>query len=179
MMMIAATAAPAFADASADAVKSGMLALAKLSSYHLTVDDGKGKKVDVDYGGPTKEHVVIGSMEAIILGDSVYVKPQGSWMKMPAAASGMMTGAFSMAIAKAHETMNQETFTATDLGMKTVDGEAYHAYNVKSGKDSRVNVMYINHDGILSRISSANGKGDTSWIVISKMNVPVTITAPV
>ena len=179
MMMIAATAAPAFADANADAVKNGMLGFAKLTSYHMTLTDASGKKVELDYGGPTKEHITVGPIEVIVLGDAFYVKPQGSWMKMPAQAAGMMTGAFSMAVDQAHKKMSQESFTATDLGMKTIDGVAYHAYGVKSSSSTgHVDTMYINSGGVLSRITSPNDRGETT-IEISKMNVPVNITAPI
>ena len=178
LVLIAATAAPAFADAAADAVKHNLLAFTKLTSYHMAVDT-KGKTIDVDMVNPNKMHVTIGSIEAIMLDDAMYVKPRGSWMKIPSAASGMAGAAFMGVVDRAKETVNQENFAATDLGMKTVGGASLHAYLVKNKDASKPATMYFDAAGMLARIEIDGDKGGTTAIVYSKYNAPMKIEAPI
>ena len=178
LVMIAAVAAPAFADPAADTVKNSLLAFAKLTSYHATIDSS-GKTLELDMVNPNKMHVTIGPIEAIMLDGAMYVKPQGSWMKIPTAASGMMGAAFMGAVDRAKSAVTQENFTATDLGMKTVGGTSLHAYSVKSKDSSKPATMYMDSAGMLARIEVTDDKGGTTAIVYSKFNAPIKIEAPI
>lgn len=178
LILIAATAARASADAAADAVKNNLIAFAKLTSYHMTVTTS-GKTIDVDMVNPNKMHVTVGSIEAIMLDGAMYVKPQSNWMKIPAAASGMAGGAFMGAVDRAKEAVNQENFTATDLGTKTVGGASLHAYLVKSKDASKPATMYFDSAGMLARVEIDGDRGGTTAIVYSKYNAPIKIEAPI
>lgn len=74
---------------------------------------------------------------------------------------------------------NQENFTATDLGMKTVGGSSLHAYLVKNKDASKPATMYFDSAGMLARIEIDGDKGGTTAIVYSKYNAPIKIEAPI
>jgi flavin-binding protein dodecin len=176
--MVAALAAPALADPAHDAVLNSMLAFEKLTSYHVTVES-HGHVVQADYVAHGKWHMTAGGMELIIVDNAMYVKMQGNWMKVPGAAAGAMTGGITGAVERARKTAtDKENFTATDLGMKTVGGTTYHAYDVRSKSSSKPSTFFVTKDGYLGRIETL-GEGQTTAVTFSNYNQPAKIEAPI
>jgi len=169
VLVVGASAAPAFADANSD-VYNAMIGFRKLHSYHLDVAT-RGGHVSIDAVRPDRMHVVTPRNETYFIGQMMYVKVNGAWRKYPGGSeeSGLSFGDFAKNIEA-----TRGTYDATDLGPVVVDGAQLHAYQVKakrSGKpDSKI---FLDSQGRLARMETR-----TTVMRISKFNEPLTIQAP-
>ncbi len=68
-------------------------------------------------------------------------------------------------------------FSARDLGMKNVDGQNLHAYDLTQ-KDGNKSVVYIGADGLIRRLDPKSS-GQTEPIRFSKFNSVAAIRAPI
>jgi hypothetical protein len=169
VLVIAAV--PAHADATGD-VRAAMVKFLGLSSYEMSSGTG-ARSGTVDIVKPHSRHVRMATGEIISIGSDFYLKRGNSgWMKLPASAGASAAGAF----------VNMETLgrkvsgaTATDLGMKSVDGETLHAYRVRDSGGHDVTV-YIARDGFVHRVEDASRPGAVRF---SKFNAVAPIRAPI
>ncbi len=169
--LVTLTAAPAFASATDD-VRAAMLRLAGLSSYEMTFGAG-ARSGTFDFVKPGDVHMRMSGMEMIHVNNASYMKIGGAgWTKLPASRQAAQ---YSMADRIRAMTKRTADFTATDLGMKSVDGETLHAYRVKS-QGSSESTLYIARDGYVHRI---DGGGTDGIIHLSKFNAVAPIRAPI
>jgi hypothetical protein len=162
-------AVPAYADATGD-VRAAWQKFLGLSSYEMSSISGT-QSVTVDIVKPNSRHVRSAKGEIISIGSDFYLKRgNGGWMKLPASAGQSAAAAF----------LNMETLgrkvngaTATDLGMKSVDGETLHAYHV-TVSGARSVTVYVARDGFVHRVDD----GSTGGARFSKFNAVPPIHAP-
>jgi hypothetical protein len=162
---------PAYADATGD-VRAAMMRFRTLSSYEMSFGTGS-RSGTVDIVKPNRRHVRMATGEIISIGSDFYMKRGGSgWMKLPASAGASAAGQFVNM-----ETLGREVngATATDVGMRTVDGEALHAYRVTEG-GGHVGTVYIARDGFVHRVENAARPGAVRF---SKFNAVPPITSPI
>lgn len=169
LLVVAATTAPALADANSD-VYNAMVGLEKLRSYHMDMTI-RGKPASADVVNPDRRHVVMPQVEMYAIGQTTYVKLHGTaWRKYPGAPNATSFGDF----AKTMQAKRGE-YVATDLGTRVVDGTPLHAYQVRrksSGKDD--SKLFLDAQGRVARIEAG-----PTVMRISKFNEPVTIQAPI
>lgn len=169
LSIVAATSAPAFADANSD-VHNAMIAFGKLRSYHMDMTI-RGKPATVDVVNPGQTHVVMPQIESYTIGQTTYVKLNGTpWRKYPGSANPATFGD----LAKKMDAHGAD-YVATDLGTRVVDGAQLHAYQVKkkaSGKDD--SKIFLDSQGRVARIEAG-----TAVMRVSKFNEPITIRAPI
>jgi len=138
------------------------------------IDDVKNALIGF---GHLTSYLMMGEMEMVHIGANTWMKVQGHWMQMPGGAGQGpgFTGALSHA-----QTLSAHTsdVTVTDLGVKSVDGQTFHAYGVKNPGDPQPSTIYVGGDGYVHRIDSADDKGRVSTIRFSRFNVPVAIDPP-
>jgi outer membrane lipoprotein-sorting protein len=173
VLFVLALSAPAFADATGDAVKA-LIGFNHLSSYHMHFTTPAGKTMDVDIVNPNKMRMVSGPTQMVRIGDSMWVYVNGHWMAMPAMAAGsmsQMTGGVTAA-----RTLGEHAtrVTVTDLGMKG----AGHAYLVKDPDMAGNTTIYVGGDGYVHEMDVVDNQGHTSTILISQFNQPITIDPP-
>ena len=148
-----AAALPATASATDD-VRAAMMKFAGLNSFRMTMDKGG----TMDFVRPNSMHMSASGMEMYAIGSTMYMRrgAQG-WMKIQNRGNGPAdVGDWTrMTREKANDV------TATDLGMRSVGGETYHAYRTTSkGKDS--STVYVGRDGFVHRVDSGGlGHGVT------------------
>jgi len=165
---VAAGAAPALADPAA-AVRSAMIAFAKLTSYHINVQ-AQGRTIDVDMVMPARTHIVTPGAEVIAIDGTTWVKAGGSWRQITFPFMGQLTGMYQSALDALRNPSGD--FVVTDLGTKNVDGETLHAYLVKSnGGDG--STVYLDAKGALARVDTTSG-----FVRFSKFNAPIAIDPP-
>ena len=164
-------AAPAYADATGD-VRAAVLKVVGLSSYEMSFGTGS-RSGTMDFAKPGNWHVRTATGEMIVIGSDFYVKRGNSgWMKLPASASAnAMRTLFDNMGSLGRRPSNA---TATDLGMKSVDGESLHAYRVKDS-DGHEATVYVGRDGFVHRVADGNGTGG---VRLSKFNAAPPIHAP-
>jgi len=168
VLVVGASAAPAFADANSD-VYNAMVGFQKLHSYHMDMTT-RGGHVSSDAVKPDRMHVVTPHGETYLIGQMMYVKVNGAWRKYPGGGASVMSfGDFAKKIEA-----TRGKYVATDLGSVVVDGAQLHAYQVKekpSGKhDSKI---FLDSQGRVARIEAG-----TSVMRFSKFDEPLTIQAP-
>jgi hypothetical protein len=169
VLVIAAV--PAYADATGD-VRAAMQRFLSLSSYEMSSISGS-QSVTVDIVKPNSRHVRSATGEIISIGSDFYLKRGNSgWRKLPASESASAVATF-----KNMESMGRKVngATATDLGMKSVDGETMHAYRVTE-TGGRQWTVYIGRDGFVHRIASVSGPNGSRF---SKFNAVPPIRAPI
>lgn len=172
LTLVALTAAPALASPTSD-VTDAMIKLGTAKSYHLNVTS-RGQTVDVDFVKPDKQHVTVTGMEFIKLGAAMYTKMGGTWQKfaVPGVAD-RITGMFDGAIKNA--TGHPENLVVVDLGPKVVSGLPLHAYSIKDKDASVASTVYLDGRGTPVRLETNDG----TTLVISKINDPIEIDAPI
>lgn len=172
--LFALAAAPAFASATDD-VRAGMMKFANLSSYEMSVaSDGGSTAATMDFVKPDSIHMRASGMEMVRVGKTTYMKMGGQkWMKIPDTK-----GAGPVDLSERVRTLAKKAdgVTATDLGMKSVDGEMLHAYRMKDS-DGNQSTCYIARDGMVHRIDNGGKNGGT--IRFSKFNQIARISAPI
>jgi hypothetical protein len=166
IVLVAATTAPAFADASSD-LKNAMIGFMKLTSYHMDMTFARGAPVSADVVNPGSYHTFSSGTEAIVVKNTMYLKLNGAWRKYSSSVAGLQPD-FSKTLA-AHNGI-----VATDLGPRTVGGALFHAYGVKNPKTGKVEKIYLDGSGRIARIEA-----DTVVMKISRFNAPMTIKAPI
>ncbi|HEV3086829.1 MAG TPA: hypothetical protein VGX96_06340 [Candidatus Elarobacter sp.] len=171
--LVTLSATPAYADATGD-VRAAMLRFAGLSSYEMTFVTGAHGGT-MDFVKPNSLHMTSGPFEMIRIGTTTYMKqgPRG-WMKIHD-TPGAVPADFGNKIRDLANKPN--AVSATDLGMKNVDGEALHAYRVTSDGGSPTTV-YIGRDGLPHRFQSSGGSGE-NVVKIGKFNAVAPIRAPI
>ena len=163
-------AASAYADATGD-VRAAMQRFLSLSSYEMSSTSGS-QSVTVDLVKPSSRHVRSARGEIISIGSDFYLKRgSGGWTKLPASSSNVMLPAFDNMGSLGRHPSNA---TATDLGLKSIDGETLHAYLVK-GSDGHAVTVYVGRDGLVHRVDNAGGPGG---VRLSKFNAVPPIHAP-
>jgi hypothetical protein len=163
-------AGPAYADATGD-VRAAMVKFLSLSSYEMSYTSGS-QSGTVDIVRPSSRHVRSATGEIISIGSDFYLKRGNSgWMKLPASQSASAVGLFENM-----ESMGRKVngATATDLGMKSVDGETLHAYRVTETGGHQWTV-YIGRDGFVHRVADVSGPHGVRY---SKFNAVPPIRAP-
>jgi hypothetical protein len=168
VVLVGASAATAFADATSD-VYNAMAGFRKLHSYHMDVTMRAGH-MSVDMVKPDRMHIVMPQGETYVIGPMTYIKVDGSWRKVPGARANVLSLGD---IARNTESTRGE-YVATDLGPVIVDGVQLHAYQVKkkaSGKDDTK--IFLDSRGRVARIETAK-----TVARISKFDEPLTIQAP-
>ena len=169
VLVVGASAAPAFADATSD-VYSAMGGFQKLHSFHMDVTTRAGHMF-VDIVKPDRMHVVSPRGESYVIGSMMYMKVHGSWQKLPGVGAKMLSiGDFAR-----NTEWPRGQYVATDLGPVVVDGAQLHAYQVKkkaSGKDETK--IFLDSRGRVARMETA-----TTVSRISKFDEPLTIQPPI
>ncbi len=163
-------AAPASADATGD-VRAAMQKFLGLSSYEMS-SISASQSVTVDLVKPSSRHVRSATGEIISIGSDFYLKRgNNGWMKLPASQSASAVATFANM-----ESLGRKVngATATDLGMKSVDGGTLHAYRVTE-TSGRQWTVYIGRDGFVHRIASVSGPNGVRY---SKFNAVSPIHAP-
>jgi hypothetical protein len=163
-------AVPAYADATGD-VRAAWQKFLGLSSYEMSSVSGS-HSVTVDIVKPSSRHVRSATGEIISIGSDFYLKRgNGGWTKLPASAAASAVVPFQNM-----ESLGRKVngATATDVGMKSVDGETLHAYRVTETGGHQVTV-YIGRDGFVHRVAIV---GSPNGVRYSKFNAVPPIHAP-
>jgi hypothetical protein len=173
--LVALSAAPALADPMGD-VRSAMLKFASLKSYEMTAGSGAGRSMVLDVVNPDAMRMSSGGMEMVRIGTTMYMKMPGQskWTKMSdtrgaGAGTQMADKVRSMA-------SDPKGISVRDIGMKNVDGQNLHAYEMTQ-KDGEKAVVYIGGDGYIHRLDPRSGR-QAEPIRFSKFNQIVAIRAP-
>ncbi len=175
--LVAATATTARADATGD-LKNAMINLSKASAFHVTASI-QGHTVEGDIVKPNKMHVTAGPMEMIVIDKTTYIKMQGTWHQFPMPGADRMTAPLAYAQDFAEKARTNPNINVSDLGMKTVDGTAYHAYLVKDSDGSgSATTVYVDANGYPARMDVTDTRG-TQTVTFSNFNGPITIDAPI
>jgi hypothetical protein len=172
LALVGATAAPALADPTAD-LSRAMMNLGAAKSYHVEVT-AKGMSMEIDAMPPARMHMTGGPMEVIKIDNDTYVKMGETWRKFNFPGIEQVAGMYKGAIDTAsHPTADM---VVTDLGPKNIDGIALHAYTMTDKEHPKASAtFYLDGGGNLARIQPTEG----GIIKITKINVPVTIVAPI
>jgi hypothetical protein len=173
--LVALTAAPALADPLGD-VRSAMLKFASLKSYEMTAGSG-ARSMTMDIVNPGAMRMSAGGMEIVRVGTTMYMKMPGQskWTKTSYSRGGG-TGT-EMADKVRSLASDPKGIAVRDLGMRNVDGQSMHAYEMTQ-KDAEKAVVYIGGDGYIRRLDPKSGS-QTEPIRFSKFNQIVAIRAPV
>ena len=168
VLVVGASAAPAFADATSD-VYSAMAGFQKLHSFHMDVTTRAGH-MSVDTVKPDRMHVVSPQGESYVIGPMMYMKLHGTWRKLPGMGAKMLSiGDFGR-----NTEWTRGQYVATDLGPVVVDGAQMHAYQVKKSASGKGDIkVFLDSRGRVARIETA-----TTVSRISKFDEPLTIQAP-
>lgn len=167
IVLVAATAATALADASTD-IKNAMIAFDRLTSYHMNITGAHGTSISADFVTPGRFHTISPGSEAIVIGQTMYLKLHGAWQKL-AGNMGPMQLDYTKTLAS-----HPNDIIATDLGPRIVGGAALHAYRVTGTKTRRSDTIFLDGSGRIARIEAG-----ATIVTISRFNVPMTIRAPI
>jgi outer membrane lipoprotein-sorting protein len=177
VVLIAATTVAALADPTND-LKNAMINLSKASAYHMTASIG-GHAIEGDVVKPNKMHITAGPMEMIIIDKTSYFKMQGTWHQFSAPGMDRMTAPMTYAQDFAEKAKSNPNINVSDLGMKTVDGAAYHAYLIKDSDGSgSATTVYVDGNGYPARMDVVDSHG-TQTVTFSNFNGAITIDAPI
>ena len=102
----------------------------------------------------------------------MYIKMGGAWKKET--LSAISTG--QRAFQKLYGNL-PATAVVRDLGMKTVDGDALHAYFVQASPKDQASTIYIDGSGMPSRFEAMDPSG-TTVVHLYDFNAPISIVAP-
>jgi hypothetical protein len=167
LVLVVATTAPAFADPGAD-LKNAMIAFTKLTSYHMEMRSAHGV-VSADFVNPGRYHTFASKSESIVVNNTMYLKLNGAWRKYPVGSAVGLQPNFTKTLASHHGDI-----VVTDLGSRIVGGAALHAYGVKNATTQKIETMFLDGSGRITRIETG-----TTIISISRFNAPMTIQAPI
>jgi len=168
--LLAFTAGAALADATSD-VRTAMLAFAKLTSYHMSIES-HGRSIEVDTIPPSKVHVVMTPFEMIKIDQTTWMKTNGTWQKLTMPGMDRVGMMYQGAVdSVAHPPSD---LVVTDLGPKTVDGAPLHAYKITNKAGESPSTVYLDASGTFVRVESADG----GVVRFSKFNARLTIAPP-
>ena len=162
---------PALADPTTD-IANAAAKFAALKSYKSTVTQSDGRTMTSETVNPDRSHTVMGPIEITMIGNAIYMKHNGTWQKETSSTTPMTVGAMMKLYGQ-----NQATTTVADLGPKTVDGKALHAYLVTDTKRGAVSTVYLDSDGLFERLDVKQPNGSTI-VRLSDFNAPISIEAP-
>lgn len=163
--------APALADPTTD-IANAAAKFAALKSYKSTVTQSDGRTMTSETVNPDRTHTVMGPIEITMIGNAIYMKHNGTWQKEASSTTPVSVGALMKRYGQ-----NQPTTTVADLGEKTVDGKALHAYLVTDTKRGAVTNVYVDSDGLFARLDIKEPSGSTI-VRFSDFNAPISIEAP-
>jgi hypothetical protein len=166
VVLVMATATPAFADANSD-IQGAMIAFTKLSSYHMEMSTARSATIVADFVSPGRYHVISAGTESIVIGPTMYLKLNGKWQKL-AGNMPTMTG-FTKTL-----TSHPRGMVATDLGPRVVGGATLHAYKVQDTATHKSDMVYLDGRGRIVRMEAG-----TTIMTVSRFNAPVSIQAPI
>lgn len=161
---------PAYADATSD-VLSAMMKFGALSSYEISYGNG-GFSGTIDIVKPNAMHMQAAGMEMIRIGAATYTKVGRDWQKIPEKYAG---GDPSKMTDQVRTYASKTDFTATDLGMKTINGESLHGYKVQDSKSNTSMIWWVGSDGLPHAWET--GSGDL--MRVGKFNAVDPIKAPI
>jgi hypothetical protein len=164
---LVAMASAAFADPSP--VANAVIATSKATSYHLSMTNPRTGPSEGDFVSPDKVHMVSKRGESILIGSTMYLKINGKWTKVnaPGVSSSPVEVMKQM---QAHGA----DYTSSDLGMRTVDGVAYHAYAVTNTKKHTTETVFVDAAGRLGRVETGG-----STMTFSKYAEAISIQPPI
>ena len=128
-----ATASAAKADCRSE-LEAIMQAHVKAGPYHTSVDmmmNGKHHKIDSDVILPNAVHMVVTGAEIIMIKDDTWVKKNGHWLKLPAAAAGAIGAKMEDALARGLK--GASNFTCGGNG--DFEAKSYPVYGFDSSSD--------------------------------------------
>ena len=169
LALIGIATSAALADAGSD-LKSATAKFAALKSYRSKTLAPGGQTITGEFVNPDRSHVTAGPFEMVTIGDTLYVKHGAAWQAQP-----LMPASEQMS-PKTYATV-PETAVIRDLGMKTIDGAALHAYDVQKVPSAPVTTIYIDANGLPARIEANTPRGKVQ-IQLYDFNAPISIVAP-
>jgi len=168
LILVAATCAPALADATSD-VDNAMVTFMKLKSYHMDMVMGT-QTVSADVVNPGRMREVMPEGEAIVIDKMMYMKLNGKWTKYPSSTPIMSLGDYQQKYNK-----HRGEYVATDLGPRMVDGQLLRAYLAKKTKTGAEDAkVFVDSSGRIARMEVG-----TTVMRVSRFNEPVNIQAPI
>jgi hypothetical protein len=164
-----ATTLPALADPSAD-LRNALATTAREPSYHMTMTSSATGVVEADMVNPGRMHMVMKkmNMESIVIGDTMYMKQNGVWRKLPGSSTGAASNPLKAMAAK------WNMVKVTDLGQKLAAGSMLHAYRVTNLRTQSTDTVFLDGSGRMVRFEQG-----TTVFEMSKFGEPVTIVAPI
>lgn len=166
MALTALTTPPARADVPA-ALASAVAATQQATSFHVSITAATGN-TEADIVEPDRIHSVSAKSELIAIGPTLYVKIGGAWRQIPGGGTQLAPMNVARQIAS-----HLPDITATDLGMKTVDGQTLHDFHTNDPKLKQTSTVYIDGSGRIVRVDTG-----TTIVRLTKFNESVTISAP-
>ncbi len=159
--------APALADIPA-ALKNAEIKTQSVHSYHITMVS-PNSKVEGDVINPGRYHVTMPQGEAIIIGDTMYMRmtANGPWQKM----AGMGTTFSQQDVL--HSFAAEHEVTVADLGYRSVGGAQMHAYQITNTAKHFTSTAYVDGQGRIARIDAG-----TMVMTLSRFGEAVSISAP-
>ena len=159
--------APALADIPA-ALKNAEIKTQSLHSYHITMVS-PNSTVQGDVINPGRYHMRMPEGEAIIIGDTMYMRMSvnGPWQK----STGMGT-AFSQQDVL-HSFAAEHEVTVSDLGDRAVGGTHMHAYLVTNTAKHMTSTVFVDGQGRIARMEVGN-----MVMTLSRFGEAVSISAP-
>ena len=147
-----------------------MAATAREHSYHMTMTSAASGTVEADMIFPGRMHMVMKkmNMESIIIGDTMYLKQNGVWHKLPGGGSAATSDPLKAMAAK------WKMVDVVDLGPKLVAGSMLHAYRVTNLRTQAVNTVFLDSSGRMVRFEDG-----TVVFQLSNFGEPLTIVAPI
>ncbi len=169
MVLAAATTLPALADASAD-LRNAVAATARERSYHMTMTSAASGTVEADMLYPGRLHMIMKkmNMESIVIGDTMYMKQNGVWHKLPGGGSATTSDPIKAMAAK------WKLVKVVDLGQKLAGGSMLHAYRVTNLRTQSADTVFLDSGGRMVRFEDG-----TAVFQISKFGEPLNIVAPI
>jgi len=164
--LAAMTTSLAFADVPAG-LASAIATTQKATSYHVSIAAATGT-TEADIVEPDRIHSVSPKSELIAIGPTLYVKVGGAWRQIAGGGAQLAPMDVPRQIAS-----HLPDITATDLGMKTVDGQTLHDFHTDDPKLKQTSTVYVDGSGRIVRVETG-----TTIVRLSNFNESVTITAP-
>lgn len=176
LFALACTAAPSFANSTADMAQM-QKAFVSVKSYHAEMHMPQGRSMSIDYVAPNKYHeTMFNGMQFVNIGTDMWMNQGGKWMKLPSMAApgrSMMEQLRSAGLRG--EAM--KNYTITDLGPAMLGAVPAHHYRVVDKQDQKPTDLWVgmNHLPLQMKVSTPEGP---MTILYSKYNAVADITPP-
>ena len=115
-----------------DEIKAMMKAHLAAGPYHVDMDqtsDAGNHKVEADVILPSSFRFKSPPVEGVMLKEGTWMKINGNWMQLPAAASAQMTGTISNAIKSGMDGNLANLKNVQCLGPQSIEGKTLSAYS--------------------------------------------------